>query len=150
MMTPSTRLHGLADTPRGQTGVDFIVGIGVFLLTISFVVLFIPGLLAPFNGLTTTNPMVADRVADDLVYQELAADDAVGRLNQTKTQAFFADEPGNQVHVPDGMHVNVTLRAGDTTHATGDPVPTSGASVATSTRVVTYNGTDGTLVVRAW
>lgn len=72
-MSP-VRGHGGArpSTPdRGQTGVDFLVGIGVFLLTVGFVVAFVPGILAPFSD-DQELPLVADRAADTVVGDLLA------------------------------------------------------------------------------
>lgn len=72
---------------RGQTGVDYLVGIGVFLLTVGFVVAFLPGTLTPFTT-GTAQPLVADRAADTVV-AGLADGPEPNVLNTTCTLAFF-------------------------------------------------------------
>lgn len=175
-----------ASSDRAQTGVDFIVGVGVFLLTVAFVLSFVPGLMSPFDGEATTPPLVADRTADSLVYEALAATGSPGTLDEPCTLAFFDtgasdsdcafadDGPASEwLGIPAGMHLNVTIEkdvdatpgrepiCGDATDVNftcetgsllvhGDPVPSSGASVATAARVVTLDGTNAVLVVRVW
>lgn len=79
--------RGGSSTARGQTGLDFLVGIGVFLLTVGFVVGFLPGTLTPF-GEATERPLVADRAADAVV-AGLADGPEPNVLNATCTLAFF-------------------------------------------------------------
>lgn len=161
---------------RGQTGVDFIVGIGVLLLTVAFVVSFVPGLFAPFDGDATTAPLVAERVADELVYTALAGGQSPAELDTAETVAFFAaaaspgdslgmpatlelnvtlekavgDDLGRQIVCSDGSTISQTCSPGDDRLTLGNPVPTSGTSVATALRVVSIDGGDYVLVVRVW
>lgn len=74
-------------THRGQTGVDFLVGVGVFMLTVGFVVAFVPGMFSPFVGGQELS-LVADRGADTLVGDLLAAP-APSVLDEGCTVAFF-------------------------------------------------------------
>lgn len=122
--------HGGADTgrqtnhvDRGQTSIDFLVGIGVFLLTTGFIFGFVPGLLAPF-GTGQSMPLVADRVADTLVEDQLVDGPDAERLNETCVLGFFnatlADGSGCsydqtetdlavRVGIDRRYHVNVSL-----------------------------------------
>jgi hypothetical protein len=51
---------------RGQTTLDFSVGISVFLLVVAFAFLFAPGFLQPFTQAPAEETVVANRVADKL------------------------------------------------------------------------------------
>lgn len=112
-------------TARGQTGLDYLVGIGVFLLTVGFVLAFVPGTLTPFTD-DTAHPLVADRAADTVV-AGLADGPEPGALTTTCTVAFFvpgADDTGcrfdtadttdpdalpGELGLPTFTRVNVTL-----------------------------------------
>lgn len=88
MMSSRDGVEKRQTTDRGQTGVDFVVGVAIFLLTTAFVFGFVPGILAPFGEATTT-PLYADRVVDDLAYDTLAEGSAPGVLDSECTLAFF-------------------------------------------------------------
>jgi hypothetical protein len=51
---------------RAQSTVDFVVAIGVFVITLGFVLAFLPEMLAPFEPAAAT-PVEADRAASALV-----------------------------------------------------------------------------------
>lgn len=111
---------------RGQTTLDFLTGMAVFLAVVGFVFLFVPGLLAPTGGGETT--LVADRVADQLVDLHLG-EPATAGLDATCTFYFFnqsgpepcatfdTGEPlTTQLGIDDRYRANVTIRA----NVTGD------------------------------
>lgn len=134
---------------RGQTGVDFIVGVGIFLLTVGFVVAFVPGMLSPFTE-ESTGRLVADRIADDLVADTLATGPGSDTLDPERTWAFFnrTTVPAS-LALPAGFHLNVTIE-GTTPMTMGESLPTAGASVATVSRVAALEGESVTVVVRLW
>lgn len=134
---------------RGQTGIDFVVGVGIFLLTMAFVVGFVPGMFAPF-GHGTQAPIVADRAADSLIYGNWSAAPGTVTLNDTKTDRFFSAPPAGTTFGISSTRWNVTLENGTATLSAGRPVPTDGASVSTATRVVYYRGADARVVVSTW
>jgi hypothetical protein len=148
---------------RGQTGVDFIVGVGIFLLTIGFVVSFVPGMLTPF-GDDTASPLVTDRVADELATDLLSTGPGTDTLDPDRTQAFFAaGTVPDRLAVPDGTNLNVTVMenvpdspvreiatSGGTRLALGPTVPDMGASVSTATRTAALSGTAHVVEVRTW
>jgi hypothetical protein len=122
-------------TPRGQSRVDFLVGIGVFFLTLSFVLVLLPELLGPFAG--PENPAVADRATAGLT-EDLLAGSAAGTLNLTCTDEFFraqgstcgfdaTDATTALVGVDDRHELNVTVERN--------------ASAAPGTEVLCSNGT---------
>ena len=75
---------------RAQTPIDFAVGASVFLLTLAFVVAFVPSLFDPFAAADTASPLVSDRVAAALAADVLAASPAEpGVLSPACTVAFF-------------------------------------------------------------
>ena len=153
---------------RGQTGFDYLVGIGVFLLTVGFVLAFVPGTLEPFTD-GTEQPIVADRAADTVV-AGLADGPEPNVLDTTCTLTFFgvgsdtscslgSDATAGGVGLPEFTRVNVTLErsvAGATArevrcgtdsppaiHACGpgDDRLVTGASVPTNEPVVTATRT---------
>ncbi|WP_418284946.1 DUF7287 family protein [Halorubrum sp. DTA46] len=76
---------------RGQTPIDFAVGASVFLLTLAFVIAFVPTLFDPFSAAETASPVVSDRVAAGVAGDLLAASPAEpGVLSPTCTVAFFS------------------------------------------------------------
>ncbi|WP_435073166.1 DUF7287 family protein [Halorubrum sp. HHNYT27] len=81
---------------RAQTPIDFAVGASVFLLTLGFVIAFIPTVFDPFAGAETALPAVSDRVASGLVGDLLATspvEPAV--LSPACTAAYFEGDGGN-------------------------------------------------------
>jgi hypothetical protein len=76
-------------TDRGQTTLDFAVGVSVFLLTAIFVLTFVPGMLEPFEESTQEEIAAADRIATDLVEETLASPDRPHLLDRECTVIFF-------------------------------------------------------------
>jgi len=75
---------------RAQTPIDFAVGAGVFLLTLAFVIAFVPTLFDPFSAASTASPVVSDRVAAGVAGDLLAASPAEpGVLSPACTVAFL-------------------------------------------------------------
>ncbi|PSQ30674.1 hypothetical protein BRD16_05430 [Halobacteriales archaeon SW_6_65_46] len=74
---------------RGQTNIDFAIGMSLFLVTVSFVFLFVPTVFSPFE-VTQGQPVAANRAATRLVDTLLAGSDP-GTLAPACTIGFFAD-----------------------------------------------------------
>lgn len=133
---------------RAQTGIDFFVGMGVFLLALAFVLAFVPSMFAPFFGMGVGDALSADRGAAYLVEDALVDDPTKpGVLNETTVNAFFDECAGDELHNELGTrssNVNVTI--GDD-WACG-PSPTDADTV--SRRIVTVEGTQYTLRVVVW
>lgn len=127
-------------TDRGQTGVDFVVGVAIFLLTTGFVFGFLPGMLAPF-GEATASPLYGDRIVDDLVYDTLADGATPATLDTQCTLAFFgvtsatdcrfdtADSHREVIGLPARYEFNISVQALD----------------GNGTRVPLYGNADGTV-----
>ena len=171
-MTAEDSVVNRGTSDRGQTGVDFVVGVAIFLLTTAFVFGFVPGMLAPF-GDATASPLYGDRIVDDLDYDTLADDSTPGVLDTQQTLAFF---DGNEetvretIALPELYDYNISLsnttsdgtrvplynesgsisETGDTRLAVGDPVPDEYGSVTSVSRHVRVDDTDAVLVVRVW
>jgi hypothetical protein len=160
--------------------VDFVVAIGVFLLTVGFVVAFVPQLTAPYQE--QEDPAVAQRVTSGLA-DNLLAGDAPSTLDEACTVAFFTQSGAggcpfdtsnaltDQVGVGPRYRVNVTLERDVTGDAEldvlcansgsigacgsdplriGPPTPADRRSVASSRRAVTVDGRDAVLEVTVW
>ena len=148
---------------RGQTLPDFAVGIAVFLVAITFVSVFVPQLIVPFDD--QERPVVVERLATDLATEGLVENGSSDALNETATHAFFDRNESDALDrfgVSPWYSLNVTLRdspgrdpdsavlcaggAGDFWITTCDPggdrfavgpsVPERDRSVATARRTV--------------
>ena len=78
-----------ATRDRGQTTLDFALGVSVFLLTAIFVLTFVPGMLEPFEESTQEEISAADRIATQLVEETLASPDRPHVLDRECTVIFF-------------------------------------------------------------
>lgn len=79
------------DHPDGQTSLDFLIGITIFLLAFIFVFAFIPKMFTPFVSNSDQLTMAADRAAEALVESVL--------IDTTHTDQDFA---GGFPAIPDG------------------------------------------------
>ncbi|UIO98513.1 hypothetical protein Hbl1158_08035 [Halobaculum sp. CBA1158] len=164
------------DVDRGQTTIDYAIGVSVFLLVVAFVFAFSPSLTAPFTGDATDAVVVADRSADRLANDLLVADPArPAALDAACTAGFFdTTEPvGDCRYETDASDLtgalgigspvrtaNVTLVDGDEIRTLGDggnavrlaagPSPPRGADVSVARRAVLLDGSDAIVVVRVW
>jgi hypothetical protein len=109
---------------RGQTTIDFAVGMSVFLLTVAFTFAFVPGLLDPFDGRAPGGTAAAERVADDTAMGLLGDPSAPRVLDVSCTVAFFeGTTPGecglgsgtlaDQVGLDDRYRLNVSIERND-------------------------------------
>lgn len=174
--------HSEASTARnrGQTNIDFVLGIVVFLLAFSFLVAATPQLLAPYEEQET--PLVAERVASALADSLLAERGNPGFLDAGCTSVFFnvssasdcpfqSDESlTDRVGVEQTYRVNVTLKwnvtgdsdlevlcydgdvgtCGTDPLAIGPSVPRKHRSVAVERRTVVVGDQPAILEVRVW
>lgn len=107
---------------RGQTTLDFTVGVTLFLLVLATIFLFVPGQLQPFTQGGQEDIVTVNRVADDLSEQALGDPQTPHVLNETCTVEFFTgvgDPAGCQysgsslnerIGVADRRSVNVSIR----------------------------------------
>jgi len=109
-------------TDRGQTVLDFAIGMSVFLLVLLFVFLFLPGTVTPFTQGAQEEIGLTNRVADSLAEGLLGDPARPHVLNATCTVAFFdGNSPSHCRHsgsnltsrlgVGSHQQVNVTMRA---------------------------------------
>lgn len=154
---------------RGQLGFDFLVGMSIFLITVAFVVGFVPGMFDPFAAETGADMIIADRSAAHItgnVLVESPAEPAV--LNTTCTAIFFSDDsiPAGcrfesqelpvALGIDDAVSVNVTIEDGGTIRTIdGESLkagraPTELNDVSVAQRVVYVDGESSRLFVRVW
>lgn len=86
---------------RAQTSIDFLVGVGVFMLAIGFALGVVPSMIDPFTN-AQESPLVADRVTSTLVEGMMSEADQPGTLNETCTFAFFDASLGDGDDCPVG------------------------------------------------
>jgi len=116
---------------RGQTTLDFAIGMSLFLSVVIFIFLFIPGLLSPFSAGIQEETVTTDRVADGLTMGMLGSPQQPYVLDEHCTREFFAGnappsgcgyDSGGSTEERVGLdpvreNVNVTIRG----NATGTP-----------------------------
>jgi len=76
---------------RAQLSIDYLAGMGFFLLTLSFVFQFTSGLFTPFYSNSDETSLVADRVSMMLVDSVLTDNKTSGVLNRDKTFDFLTN-----------------------------------------------------------
>lgn len=142
---------------RGQTQFDFLLGFSILIMAVMFAFLMAPGLLTPFSGSQAANPLLADRIADDLSESKLvdspststADDDAIDELFDKTDDDDLAAELGASEH----RSVNVTLVAvesGTRVDHVGEPIPTDRGQVTVTRRILHYENETHWLEVRVW
>lgn len=125
-MTPC--VSKVSQSPRrGQTTLDFAIGISLFLVVLVFVFSFVPGMLEPFETAGDRTAVVADRIGDGLAQGQLGHPGEPFVLDTDCAVEFFNDSryedglgspggcryDGTEVHdrlgIRDRASVNVTL-----------------------------------------
>ena len=74
---------------RGQTTLDFAIGVSIFLAVVFFTFGFLPGVLDPFDVAAEDNPTMADRTADNLAHGQLGSPDQPNVLDWYCTVEYF-------------------------------------------------------------
>ncbi|WP_434530968.1 DUF7287 family protein [Haloarcula sp. NS06] len=119
---------------RGQTTLDFAIGMSLFLSVLIFIFLFIPGLLSPFSAAVQEETVTTDRVADGLTMGMLGSPQQPYVLDEHCTREFFAGNTppsgcgynsGGSTEERVGLdpaleNVNVTVRGNATATAAAD------------------------------
>jgi hypothetical protein len=77
---------------RGQTVLDFVVGMSVFLIAVGFTFAFVPSLLEPFTAGEGAKVIVAERGAAHLVETSLSAGAPSAALHAGCTREFFGGD----------------------------------------------------------
>lgn len=145
---------------RAQTTLDFMIGMGVFLFAILFLIGVIPSIIDPFSG-GQEAPLVADRVAGEVAEGMLVEPGTSSVLNETCTYAFFNESLGEgtgcavpfdeqetdlstRLSIDDRYSLNISIRRNvsggadpDILCTNGDRVASCGAIGADETRFTT-------------
>lgn len=139
---------------RGQTTLDFLIGISTFLLVVGLAFTMVPGIVEPFAGSRSATPLVADSAADRLAQEVLAEEADPHVLNTTAMEEFF---DGSEASVREDLalgpqvSVNVTLDGPSVSYrAVGDTPTDAAGSVYAAWRVVSVDGEQADLRVRVW
>lgn len=110
---------------RGQTTLDFTIGVTIFLIVLAGVFVFVPGTLQPFEEGGQENLVTVNRVADGLAEQSLTEPTTPYILDADCTVAFFDPATGpsaecdysggnlsERVGIAGQQSINVTVRKG--------------------------------------
>jgi hypothetical protein len=149
------------DRPRGQTTLDFAIGISLFLVVIVFVFSFVPGMLQPFVVTGAEHPVMADRLGDRLAQGQLGHPEEPFVLENDCAVEFFNDSryndglgspsdcryDGNALHERAGVtntsNLNVTLEGNTTAGVAGSTTLCWDRDPATPTLNQTGSGNCG-------
>ncbi|WMW26211.1 hypothetical protein RE474_05730 [Methanolobus sediminis] len=150
----------------GQMHIDYLIGIAIFLTSVIFVFTYTTGLFTPFQSNSDEVTLIADRIATNLIEQNMSAESirTPNMLSSTKVDDFFnsGDYESKINHY--GMKssylhydFNVTLDNIDTGtfYSTGKTLPVYG-NIGQTKRIViiqddtTGDETLGILAVRVW
>lgn len=141
---------------RGQTTIDYLVGISIFLLIVGLVFTFVPLSFEPVRTDWGTTAMSADSVVAFLAGSHLAESTSEpGVLNVTETQDFFKSNP-DQADLRDalgldkGTNVNITIENASMVKYHTDTVPPNTSTVVVAKRSVLLDGKQYRLYVRMW
>ncbi|MGM0371375.1 MAG: DUF7287 family protein [Halobacteriota archaeon] len=138
---------------RGQSTLDFLLGAVIFLLAITVVVGFVPGMLDPFVTGTEGHPVTADRAVSTLTSDELATGDSPYVTTQERVRAVLngTDEAelAGQLGVGAArLNVTVTNQTGPV--ETVGPAPPESGSVTAAHRVISIDDEPATVILRVW
>lgn len=103
---------------RGQTTLDFTIGISVFIGAIIFIFLFAPGILTPFTLSGQSDAVTVDRTADYLSQEALGSPEEPYLLDRSCTVSFFnrsaeeAPDTGNSNCRYEDTNTNLTAQLG--------------------------------------
>jgi hypothetical protein len=157
---------GLQADDRGQTLNDLVIGIGLFIIAATFVLAFVPDLVAPFyepgdRGEKIKAERSADLLAEDLLQHE-NYNGSTAVVNRSCVDAFF---DGNDAHVcpyehgssyedalalDDLSEVNVTMTSMDGSYDRSAGPDRTGESPAVWSRIVLMDGRQYRLTVYVW
>lgn len=158
------RSRSLRSDDRGQTLEDYAIGIGIFLVTVFFVVAFIlPSMLAPFEtDVSGDSEARAERVSTSIV-QNASEPGSLNHLNTSVIEGIAdldTDGLRDRFNITETSWVNVSVTTlnGSEIVENGTPLSTtespSGRQTATYSRVVTLTDGDCSpacrLIVRSW
>lgn len=85
---------------RGQTTLDFALGVSIFFGIIIFVFAFVPGILQPFSATVQEETVGVNRVADGLTDGKLGSPAEPGVLDRRCTVWFFEQAGGPEEGSP--------------------------------------------------
>lgn len=150
------------DDRRGQTLIDYTIGISLFLIAVMFVFATVPTIFAPFQSPIESDQSAQSNRLASQVASDLTAGDSETYLNASGVTDFFssaanptdASDLRSRYGLDREVHINVTLRTVEPLpdRTVGDRV--GGHAVAASTRVLSDGGNlcrpTCRLVVRMW
>lgn len=116
----------LTATNRGQSTFDFAIGIGIFIVVVTFVLSFVPGMLQPFESNSQQHSVAADRAAERLAGGTLADPRSPGILHRECTVVFFEDEAADGSDADLGENTDRDGTVSAPFDDTGIPNPCSG------------------------
>lgn len=137
---------------RGQSTLDFLLGVVIFLIAIMIVVAVIPGMLDPFTSGSESHPVVADRAVSTLATEELGTESPYVASDSAVADVFDQSESEliTTLGLPDSIRLNVTMDNRTGTVGSLGPIPPSAKSATAAWRVVDYNGSPANVTVRVW
>ena len=125
-------------TSRGQTTLDFAIGMSIFLAVVIFIFLFIPGILSPFTQGSQADTASSNRVADQLANGALGSPSEPYVLDRFCTVQFFQGATPSQCSYS-GATLEDQLGLDETFQSVNITIRTN----ATATETLCWESTDG-------
>lgn len=97
---------------RGQTTLDFAIGVSIFLSVMLFVFAFVPGILQPFNLSGEEDIVLSERIASDLSQGTLGDASTPYVLESSCAVQFFdggSSPPGHCNYAGDDLHERLAV-----------------------------------------
>ncbi|MFH5799060.1 hypothetical protein [Haladaptatus sp. CMAA 1911] len=139
---------------RGQTLNDYVLGISVFLLTVAFVVAFLPSIFTLFNAPIDDSTSARASRGATLIIDDLSVEGRPNVLDQSRTTTFFEQNETELRRVlgfPRTTDVNVTLVDAETGIVDQSSGGTPGDRPTAATgRIVRIGANTYQLTVRVW
>lgn len=166
-MTPTHRSHqSTADGDRGQTLIDYVAGVSVFIVTLALVLTLLPSFVSPYQSdVAGQDTAQADRITQQIV-SNLSVEGEPNRLDLSAFRHLLGindSAMSERYGIPDYQAVNITvstmngsawIRAGGTPLTSKESYDRENA--ATEVRIVTFDGSTENcspacrLLVRVW
>lgn len=133
---------------------DFLVGTTVFLLTLSAVLVTVPGLSDPFVSGHESDTIIADRAVESLATDVLVGStDDPFVFRQPAVEGFFGLSPADakdELGIDASVNLNVTLTNSTTQLQALGSSPPESVDTSVAWRSGRYDGSDVELVVKVW
>lgn len=118
-------MTGINSDGRGQTSIDFLTGMTLFILTVVFAFQFMFGMVQPYSSTAEESTRISDRVSDRLYTDILSSPNgSPGELSYGSVSSFFENRSESEIREVLGLsktdRFNITLSSDYTSYGVRD------------------------------